>query len=157
MSAKLLLMDNELGKKLKYILLPITVLEIFTLLVIGSVHYIIYQYNISYHKVWDLVLFFILGYLQFQFYNILNYNERYQGRIYTAIILLKSLLPTMGGVMFLEQNSYLVDDVYNFEYQEKIFYILIFYFVGLALFTYVFIKSDTSYYHLIKIFPKLKR
>ena len=145
---------NELKIKWKYIFFPIILIEIITFFSILMLNLLLLKLNVNHHWLWMFIFFIPFGYIQYRFYNILNYNEHYQGRMFIPIIGLKSFAPTMSFSSFKFHEFYKNNVI---EIDEKNAVLLFFYLFGLLFFLFMMWKSDISYARLIRLFPKLKK
>ena len=144
---------NDFKVKLKYVLLPISCIEIITLFFLLLINQVLLKFHFQNHLLWLTLLFLPFGYIQFRFYRILDYDKYAQLKSYTTLIVLKSFMPTL----------YLVSVVYHKFHKQEVTnlnekggILLFFYLLGLLFFFFVMKKSSINYYHLIRLFPRLK-
>lgn len=123
--------NNEWKIKYKYVLLPITGLEIFTVIFLLLVNDSLLKFDLEYHLLYLMLVFLPFGYIQYCFYRILDYNEYGQLKSYTALIGLKSLMPTLHlvSVVYHKFHKQEVTDL-----NEKAVILLLFYLIGLFFF-----------------------
>ena len=66
---------DNLKIKLKYVLLPISCIEIITLFFLLLVNQVLLKFHLQNHLLWLMLLFLPFGYAQYRFYRILDYDK----------------------------------------------------------------------------------